>query len=89
MNTKRLICLLLIVALTFSLSACGTGSSAGSETPGNETQNTGGTNSNTPEEPALVMPDAPTDVLEQMAYNPACLLVTSYGFFLDCNRQKC
>ena len=71
MNTKRLICLLLIVALTFSLSACGTGSSVGSETPGNETQSTGGTNSNTPEEPALVMPDAPTDVLEQMAYNPA------------------
>ena len=74
---KRLICLLLIMLLTLSLIACDVDDSTGTEPLDNQTQNNGGTQNNNgtstnkPEEPELVMPDAPTEDVSMMEYNPA------------------
>lgn len=71
---KRLICLLLIMLLMFSLVACDVDDSTGTEPLDNQTQNNGGTqnndgtSSNKPEEPELVMPDAPTEGVSMMEY---------------------
>lgn len=74
---KRLICLLLTMLLVLSLVACDVDDSTGTKPLDNQTQNNGGTqnndgtSSNKPEEPELVMPDAPTEGVSMMEYNPA------------------
>ena len=72
---KRILCLMLAVLMVCSLAACSPGVSPVSsptETPDDAT--TQPTNPTTePTEPVVVMPAAPTGVLEQMAYDPAYL----------------
>lgn len=74
---KRLICLLLITLLTFSLVACVVNDSTSTEPFDNQTQNNGGTQNNNgtstnkPEKPEAVMPDAPTEGVSMMEYSPA------------------
>ncbi len=68
---KRFICLLLIMLLTLSMAACGSDSPAGTKPDNNQTQSSNGTTTNTPNKPELVMPDAPTEGVSMMEYNPA------------------
>ena len=68
---KRTICLLLALLLMLSLAACDSDNPAGTTPDNNQTQGNGGTTTNTPNEPELVMPDAPTESLSMMEYHAA------------------